>query len=41
MYGHVMYYPVCGVVYIKDPLLLIKKNSSCGDGSGFYLSLSE
>ena len=38
--GHGMYYPVCGMVHIKEPLLLIGKNSLCG-GSGFPLSLSE
>ena len=32
--------PVCGMMHIKDPLLLIRKNSLCG-GSGFPLSLSE
>ena len=31
--------PVCGVVHIKEPLLLIGKSSPCG-GSGFPLSLS-
>ena len=30
-------YPVCGMVHIKEPLLLIGKNSPCG-GSGFPLS---
>ena len=35
-----MYYPVCGMMHIKEPLLLIGKNSLCG-GSGFPLSLSE
>ena len=34
-----MCYPVCGMVHIKDPLLLIRKSSPCG-GSGFPLSLS-
>ena len=33
-------YPVCGMVHIKEPLLLIGKNSPCG-GSGFPISLSE
>ena len=33
-------YPVCGMVHIKEPLLLIGKSSPCG-GSGFPLSLSE
>ena len=32
--------PVCGIVHIKEPLLLIGKSSPCG-GSGFPLSLSE
>ena len=35
-----MYNYVCGMVHIKQPLLLIEKSSSCG-GSGFPLSLSE
>ena len=35
-----MYYPVGGMVHIKEPLLLIQKSSPCGD-SGFPLSLSE
>ena len=35
-----MYYPVCGMVHIKEPLLLIEKSSPCG-GSGFSFSLSE
>ena len=38
--GRVMCYPVCGMVHIKEPLLLIGKTSPCG-GSGFPLSLSE
>ena len=33
-------YPVCGMVHIKEPLLLIGKSSLCG-GSGFPFSLSE
>ena len=33
-------YPVCGMVYIKYPLLLIGKSSSYG-GSGFPISLSK
>ena len=24
--------PVCGVVYIKEPLLLIEKNNPCSEG---------
>ena len=38
--GRDMYYPVCGMVHIKEPLLLIGKSIPCG-GSGFPLSLSE
>ena len=38
--GHGMCYPVCGMVHIKEPLLLIRKGSPCG-GSGLPLSLSE
>ena len=37
--GRGMCYPVCGVVHIKEPLLLIVKSSPCG-GSGFPLLLS-
>ena len=36
----VVYYPVCGMVHIKEPLLLIGKSSPCGGGR-FPLSLSE
>ena len=32
--GHGMCYPVCGMVHIKEPLLVIEKNSPCGS-SGF------
>ena len=35
-----MCYPVCGMMHIKEPLLLIGKSSPCG-GSGFPLSLYE
>ena len=35
-----MCYPVCGMVHIKEPLLLIGKSSPCGS-SGIPLSLSE
>ena len=35
-----MCYPVCGIMNIKEPLLLIGKNSPCS-GSGFPLSLSQ
>ena len=38
--GRGVCYPVCGMVHIKEPLLLIGKSSPCG-GSGFPLSLSE
>ena len=38
--GRGMCYPVCGMVHIKDPLLLIDKSSLCG-GSGFPFSLSK
>ena len=38
--GRGMCYPVCGMVHIKEPLLLIGKSSPCGD-SWFPLSLSE
>ena len=38
--GRGMCYHICGMVHIKEPLLLIRKNSPCG-GSGFPLSLSE
>ena len=38
--GRGMCYPVCGMVHIKYPLLLIKKSSPYGI-SGFPLSLSE
>ena len=38
--GRGMNYPVCGMMHIKEPLLLIGKSSLCG-GSGFPLSLSE
>ena len=38
--GRGMYYPVCGMMHIKELLLLIRKSNLCG-GSGFPLSLSE
>ena len=38
--GRGMCYPVCGMVHIKEPLLLIEKSSPYG-GSGFPLSLAE
>ena len=31
-----MCYPVCGVVHIKEPLLLIGKSSHYSGGSGFF-----
>ena len=34
-----MYYPICGMMHIKETLLLIGKSSLC-DGSRFPLSLS-
>ena len=37
--GRGMCYPVCRMVHIKEPLLLIGKSSPCG-GSGCPLSLS-
>ena len=38
--GRGMCYPVCGMVHIKEPLLLIDKSSLCGS-SWFHFSLSE
>ena len=38
--GRDMCYPVCGMVHIKEPLLLLDKSSLCG-GSRFLFSLSE
>ena len=38
--GSGMYYPACGMVHIKEPLLLIGKSIPCGS-SGFPLSLFE
>ena len=38
--GRGMCYPVCGMVHIKEPLLLMDKSSLCG-GSWFPFSLSE
>ena len=38
--GRGMYYPVYGMVHIKEPLLLIGKSSLCGS-SRFLLLLSE
>ena len=39
--GFGMCHPICGIVHIKDPLLLIEKSSPFSGGSGFPLSLSE
>ena len=36
-----MCYPVCGMMHLKEPLLLIGKSDSYSGGSGFPLSLSE
>ena len=38
--GRGMCYPVCGMVHIKELLLLIDNSTLCG-GSGFPFSLSE
>ena len=38
--GRGMCYPVCGIVHIKESLLLIEMSSPCG-GDGITLSLSE
>ena len=38
--GRGMCHPVCGMMHIKEPLLLIGKSGPCG-GSGFPFSLSE
>ena len=38
---HGMCYPVCGVVHIEDPLLLVGKSSPCSGHSRFPLSLSQ
>ena len=34
-------YPVCGMMHIKETLLLIGKSRPYSGGSGFSLSLSE
>ena len=39
--GHGMCYPVCGMVHIKEPLLLIRKSSICSGGNVFPLLMSE
>ena len=38
--GHGMCYTVCGMVHIKEPLLLIGKSRRCSGGTVFLLSLS-
>ena len=38
--GHGTCYPVCGMVHIKEPLMLIGKSSPCDDIE-FSVSLSE
>ena len=35
-----MYHQVCGMVYIRDPLLLIEKHSPCSGSSRFPLGHS-
>ena len=37
--SHSMCYPLCGIVHIKDPLLLIEKSNPCSGGSGFPLAI--
>ena len=39
--GGSMYYPVCGMLHIKEPLLLIGKSRPWSGGSGFPPKLSE
>ena len=39
--GQCMYYPVCGMVHIKDHLLLIEKGNPWSGSSKFHLLLSE
>ena len=39
--GRGMCYPVCGMVHIKYPLLLIGKSSPCSGDCEFPLSLSD
>ena len=38
--GRGVCHPVCGMVHIKDPLLLVEKSSTCNGSSEFHLSLS-
>ena len=35
-----MFHPICWMMHIKEPLLLIGKSSPCGD-SGFSLLITE
>ena len=37
--GRGMCYPVCGMVHIKEPLLLIDKSSLCGDSGVSFLTI--
>ena len=37
--GRGMYYPVCGIVHIKEPLLLIDKSSLCGGSRFSFLTI--
>ena len=37
--GRGLCYPVCGILHIKDPLLLIEKSSPFSGGSGFPLAM--
>ena len=37
--GRGMCYPVCGMVHIKEPLLLIDKSSLCGGGGFSFLTI--
>ena len=34
-----MCYPVCGMMHIKELLLLIRKSSPCGGGNRFPLAI--
>ena len=36
--GRGMCYPLCGIIHIKEPLLLIGKNNPCGYNLSRYLS---
>ena len=36
-----MYYHVCGMMQIKETLLLVRKRCPCSGGSGFPVSLSD